>query len=545
MLGSRLATEATVASNRSLLRMLGAYLLICLAEFSSWMVIILVAFDRGGAVMVGVASASMLLPAIVIMPFAAAFGDRLPRGRALSIAQAAVGLLTLALALLLALGAPLWLLLLGGAAQTLALSLVGPMHHAALPFVALHPGELVAANGLSALIEGVSIFIGFTAAGALIGAFEPYQVMLGCALVALAASLMTSGLGISATRQHLVGSGPGALAAAVRGLTSLRGNWGALALLGMLGCTFIVDGSTEPLMLTYNAEVLGLGDGTAGFLAGAYGAGLAVGAGFQAGLPRRRTASLALWGSALLAAAFGAVGLANNLLPAFLLAGIAGAGASVVIVASRTLLQRSTDNVVLARVFAVQEGVQLAGLSIGALLGPIAIQTLGPRLAFIPLGLTVLAVAGLARRRLLALDRSAQVREREIRLLTRVPFMAALSLPALDHLAQSASWMSAAPGTAVVRQGEAGDAFYLVESGELSVTVDGTLRDHRLGPGEAFGEIALMFRARRSATITAIAPCELLRIDAAQFLAAITASPDGAELAQAVAQEQLARDRRG
>ena len=59
-----------------------------------------------------------------------------------------------------------------------------------------------------------------------------------------------------------------------------------------------------------------------------------------------------------------------------------------------------------------------------------------------------------------------------------------------------------APGDTVVKEGAEGAAFFLVQSGTASVSVRGNVRTS-LGPGDHFGEIALIDEGVRSATITA------------------------------------------
>ena len=110
------------------------------------------------------------------------------------------------------------------------------------------------------------------------------------------------------------------------------------------------------------------------------------------------------------------------------------------------------------------------------------------------------------------------------------------------ELAQAARWMDVPSGEAVVTQGEVGDAFYLVAQGQLSVTVDRRLRGHTLGEGDGFGEISLLRRVPRTATIAALADCELLVIGAAQFLGSVTNNSDGAALAAHLAAARLAAD---
>ncbi len=540
-----LSLRLRMPGDRRMRRVLLAYTFCDLIEFATWMAVVLVAYDRNGAVGVGIASVAMLLPAIVIVPLIAGFGDRMPRGRALSLAHASVGVTSLFMCVLLAVDAPFATIVVGGAVQTVALSLVQPMHYSALPFLSVRPGDLVAANGLSSFLDGASLFVGFVLAGVLSEAVGPAAVLLACALLGLAAALLTTGLAIpragqAADDEH----GPGEIRAAVEGLVSLWGNWGPLALLALLGCTFFVDGANEPLTINFNAEVLGLGESSAGLLAGSYGIGLAIGGAAQAGLAHRsRLAPVVLAGACVLGTFWAGVVLVGSLMPAVVLCSLAGIGASLVIVSARTLLQRSTDNLILARVLAVQQGVKTSGQAIGAVAGPVAIAFLGPSRAFIPIGmiviLTALASYGFVRR----LEATATHHPREVNLLAGVPFLTPLPAYELEHLAQSALWRTHPPDTRVVTQGEPGDAFYVVASGRLSVTVDGKLREHTLGPGDSFGEIALLRRTSRTATIGVIEECELLMISAAQFLAALTASADGSKLADEVTAQRLATDR--
>ncbi len=76
-----------------------------------------------------------------------------------------------------------------------------------------------------------------------------------------------------------------------------------------------------------------------------------------------------------------------------------------------------------------------------------------------------------------------------------MPFLAALPPYELERLAQGTRWQRVAAGQDVVRQGDPADSYYLVASGEFSVTVDGALREHTLTTGHGFGEIALLNRS--------------------------------------------------
>ena len=84
----------------------------------------------------------------------------------------------------------------------------------------------------------------------------------------------------------------------------------------------------------------------------------------------------------------------------------------------------------------------------------------------------------------------------------RVPLFAELSDPELDQVARLFKQRTFAAGETVAREGSGGAAFYLIESGTAAVTVGGQERPG-IGPGDYFGEIALIDEGARSATITA------------------------------------------
>jgi putative peptide zinc metalloprotease protein len=98
----------------------------------------------------------------------------------------------------------------------------------------------------------------------------------------------------------------------------------------------------------------------------------------------------------------------------------------------------------------------------------------------------------------------------------RMPLFRDLSPGELDVLLSRFVPQSLAAGEVVIRQREVGDRFYVVRSGEVQVERDGEILA-RLGPGEAFGEIALLLDVPRTANVSAVEPTALLALDAADF----------------------------
>jgi CRP-like cAMP-binding protein len=91
-----------------------------------------------------------------------------------------------------------------------------------------------------------------------------------------------------------------------------------------------------------------------------------------------------------------------------------------------------------------------------------------------------------------------------------------LSSAELDVLLARLVPLEAAAGETIIHQGDSGERFYVVRSGAVEVQRDGQPLA-RLGPGEAFGEIALLLDVPRTATVTAVEATRLLALDAHDF----------------------------
>jgi len=92
--------------------------------------------------------------------------------------------------------------------------------------------------------------------------------------------------------------------------------------------------------------------------------------------------------------------------------------------------------------------------------------------------------------------------EAPVELLQRVPLFEDFDRGDLDRLSHSFKQRIFDAGSTVADEGRAGAGFFVIESGEASVSVRGAERA-KLGPGDYFGEIALIDDGARSATVTA------------------------------------------
>ena len=195
----------------------------------------------------------------------------------------------------------------------------------------------------------------------------------------------------------------------------------------------------------------------------------------------------------------------------------------VVDVTAFTLLARMVPDALMARVFGVLESFGALAVAAGSLGAPVLIALVGPRPALVAFGVVAPCVGALWWRRLTAIDATVAVRSDAITLLRRVPMLRPLPVPAIERLAQSVRHQEVAAGDTVFEAGDVGDRFYVVASGTVEVLDATTLVRPTMGPGEGFGEIALMGGTTRTMTVRAAEPrVELYALSAGEFLSAIT-----------------------
>ncbi len=129
------------------------------------------------------------------------------------------------------------------------------------------------------------------------------------------------------------------------------------------------------------------------------------------------------------------------------------------------------------------------------------------------------------------------VPERQFNLVRAVPVFAPLPVATLESLALRLELVEVGAGHTITTQGEPGDAFYIVAEGDVEVRVDD--RPVRtLTEGDSFGEIALVRRVPRTATVRALTAGELFTLDGDAFVGAITGHPRSREAVDHVIDER-------
>ena len=97
------------------------------------------------------------------------------------------------------------------------------------------------------------------------------------------------------------------------------------------------------------------------------------------------------------------------------------------------------------------------------------------------------------------------------------PVLADLPEAELEELAIAISEVEVEPGANVITVDDYGTAIYFIEQGEADVLPDGDEATDTLGPGDTFGEIALLLTGERSATVVARTPMQLLSLSGQDF----------------------------
>jgi CRP-like cAMP-binding protein len=115
-------------------------------------------------------------------------------------------------------------------------------------------------------------------------------------------------------------------------------------------------------------------------------------------------------------------------------------------------------------------------------------------------------------------------RDAYIEHLTRVPLFSACSRDELRKLSRRTTDIPIPEGHALVSEGERGLEFFVIVSGRAKVTRKGR-KVGELGPGDFFGELALLIDADRNATVTALTPMEAIVLSRREFEAALADAP--------------------
>jgi len=510
------------------------------AEFASTVALVVFAYAEGGATLVAVYGLFRTLAGGSVGLAIAGIGDRI-RGEFLLRSSTALKAILLVLAAVTA-------TVDGPAIGVVALAAVSsglegayrPLQAATLPWLVRTPGELAAANVVASMMESVGALVGPVLAGTLLVLAEPQvsiavaAAFFGLAWLSLHRVTVESRRPVARSTRVLHD-----MAAGVTAFVRVAPPGGVTI---MIAAQTFVRGALIVLIAVLAVDVLVLGEQAVGWLNAALGAGGLVGGVVAAAvvhvtrLGRSFIAGLVLWGLPLAV-------LALTMQPAvaYLAFVVIGIGNAVEDVGLYTLLARLLRPRELARVLGVCELTALAGVGMGSIAAPLLLDAFGMRGTLTLLGLVLTGLALAHARRFARIDRTMPRPGKEVDLLRGLPMFAPLPLAVTELLTTEFRQHRFAPASVVVKEGDPGEEFHVIVSGSASVTVRGMPRPP-LGPGDCFGEIALLRDIPRTATIIAVDELQTLALRREEFLAAVTGSARSSVAAESLVTQRLSQD---
>jgi predicted MFS family arabinose efflux permease len=288
---------------------------------------------------------------------------------------------------------------------------------------------------------------------------------------------------------------------------------------------YLIRGAELMLHVLLAEQQLGLGARGVGYLAGAIGLGALAAMPFGTRFAETDRPSRMLTTSLLL-----------NAVPLVLLSAVhAPAVAAALLfvqgftlvafeVVTITLVQRLTPSASLGRAFGQINAASNAGRLIGVLATLLAVNALGLDTSMILLGSLVVLAAALTVSGLVELGHRSLDQRRSLQSVVDVLATSALfegvSAASLERAAASVEPVEFAAHDVVIREGDDADAVYLARAGTFDVSVGGDVIN-RMTAGDWFGEIGIIHRRPRTATVTATSDATVWRVPGASFLDAL------------------------
>ena len=480
---------------------------------------------------VAAASMTRFLTALVTSPVGGLVADRLERVRLMVTLDSLALVFQTGLAIVAALNGPVVLGIVLAALTSVTTSSYDPAARATTPII-VGEEHLAAANSAQSVVENLSIIVGPAIAGLLL-LFSPPAVVFGVN----AATFGFSALVVSRmrTRSHPAditeGGSAGPLQQMGAGIRAFVSSPSVTLLAGFSILASFVYGTDTVLFVVISKNQLGTGSSGYGYLLAALGVGGILIAGFM-----NRVAAAGRLGRIIV------IGMAVYCLPtslltivhspwiAFLLEAVRGAGTIVVDVLAITALQRLVKPDVVARVFGVFFALVLAAISLGALLMPILLGSVGLDTTLLIMGFAIPALAVAAYPWIRVLDaralRQLSAIEPRIAVLQSLDIFAGSTRAALERIARAAVEEHVDAGTVLIREGADADDFFVLTNGQVEILAAGEAGVEKslgvLGPPTYFGEIGLLEHRPRTATVKTVAPCAIYRINGEDFVNAMT-----------------------
>jgi MFS family permease len=477
--------------------------------------------QTGSAAWVGAATVGRFVPSLLLGPYGGVLAERFERVRLMvSLDWMSTGLM-LVLALVAALEGPALLAIVLAGLTSVNGTVYEPAAAAITPET-VPETDLAAANALRNMVDNIAIITGPVLGALLLLAAPPSVVFVANAATFAVSALVVRRISVRSIPVDVTEAGTaGPLKQMMVGIRTIAGSATAATLVTYSVIASFVYGVDTVQFVVLSEERLGTGPNGFGYLL----AGMGLGGIAAAGLVNRmaawpRLGSVILLGMSIYCLPTLLFLFVDDPLVATAIQVVRGAGTLVVDVLAITALQRSLPKEVLGRVFGAYFTGVLSAISLGALVTPQVISAFGLDASLWLAGavlpaLCLLGLPFLRRMDAMNVARLASVEPR-IQVLERLGILTEASRPMLERMAADAEEVEAPAGTVVIREGDEADAFYVLLDGEVGVRARGEEAVERELPpmqsGAWFGEIGLLERIPRTATVTATVPSRMLRI---------------------------------
>jgi MFS family permease len=540
-LGRAAAAFTSNARNPSLRRAQLSFLGAWTAEWAFTVGLGIVAYRDGGATAVGLVGLLRMAPSAILAPLLSPLADRGRRERVLFLVSTVRGLATGAAALVVGLSGPTEAVYVLAVLSTIAATLYRPAHSALIPSLCHTGYELASANVVRGLLDSAATLLGPLLAALLLQLADVTAVFAVAAGASFWAAALLLRLRYEAPPRPAASLETNLLRSAAEGIRAVGRSADLALIMGLAVAQTLVRGALTVLTVVVAIDLLGTGEPGVGLLNAAVGAVAVLGS-LAASLlvDTRRLGGWFAIGVSLWGVPVSLIGVFPQQAAALVLLACLGVGNSLIDLGGFTLLGRMAPDAVLARVFGVLESLVALSMGVGAILTSLLVELAGVRPALVIVGLLCPVCAALSWPRLRRMDRSLDVRDREISLLQGVAMLDALPLPAIEQLARGLEPLVVPAGETVFEQGDLGDRYFVIESGEVEVVGDGRVIA-TLGPGQGFGEIALLRVGRRTATVRSTSPLRLQALRSEHFLAVVLGFPPSAREAGTTVDTMLDR----
>jgi predicted MFS family arabinose efflux permease len=508
-----------VLGNGALFRLELVWAAVTLVRWALAILVALYAYRAGGAGAVGVIAVARIAPAALLAPRLALSADRRSRRQVLLLSVAVRLVVTSAMAVAAFREGAVWVIAVLAATWSVADAVHKPAQVALMTTVARTPGQLGAANALWTMVDNAGFLAASLTVGvalAFAGIAEAFAVVVIPLVLALVALL---GVPVDPPTPTLADADP--RRELTVGLRTIRALPQLRLLIGLQVANLFVQAMVDILVVIIAVGLLDMGEQGAGWLNSAWGVGGVCGGVVATALLSRHRLPLALrWGLWLVGVPLVAIALWPHVPAAMGALLVVGLGFGMLEVSLLTLGQRLVPCDVMARVYGVEETVTILAMAVGSIAASTSVQLLGERGALVVTGTVLPLVALVVWRRLRQFDGHVDSDDTAYGLVRGVAAFASLPVASLETLASRSRRQLFDAGVDIVRQGEPGDAFFVIEEGHVDV-FEHEVHRRVEGPGEHFGEIALLRSVPRTATVRAKSPVALLVLDRPEFLAAV------------------------